>query len=509
MKTSFISVILLSGSLLCYCHNPSKHLAMNAQEKDRQPVVAGQFYPADSAELTKMLSEFFKGAPKPTKNKHIRALVAPHAGYVFSGAVAAASYNQLNPEVEYQRIFILASSHRISFGKASIYNQGDYFTPIGRVQVDRNLATQLIEQHDIFVYNPDAHNMEHSIEVQLPFLQYHLKKPFKIVPIVLGTHLPATCEKIAEILAPYFNRDNLFILSSDFSHYPAYEDAVKADHRTADAFCSNRPDLYLQTLKQNEQMHIPGLVTSMCAWPSALTLLYMTQKSRSLEFHQVKYQNSGDIRLYGDHSSVVGYYAIEITEKDADKKQKPSCTLSEQEKKILLEISRETLESYLRSHTIPDIPDTRLTGHLKEQHGAFVTLRNGEQLRGCIGSFEPDKPLYQLIQSLSISSATHDTRFLPVQSRELNHIHIEISVLTPMQKIDDIQQIVLGKHGIYIKKGYRSGTFLPQVATETGWDLEEFLGHCARDKAGLGWTGWKNADIYVYEAIVFEEKQKD
>jgi len=139
------------------------------------------------------------------------------------------------------------------------------------------------------------------------------------------------------------------------------------------------------------------------------------------------------------------------------------------------------------------------------QTGAFVSLKKKGKLRGCIGTFKPDAPLYNLIQTMTIASATEDTRFLPVQANELKDIDIEISVLTPMKRINDVSKIVLGKHGIYIKKDGRSGTFLPQVATETGWTLEEFLGHCARDKAGIGWDGWKNAEVYTYEAIVFKE----
>jgi len=128
-------------------------------------------------------------------------------------------------------------------------------------------------------------------------------------------------------------------------------------------------------------------------------------------------------------------------------------------------------------------------------------------LRGCIGRFEPDEPLYRVVQEMAIAAATEDYRFPPVTPQELGELDIEISVLTPLRKISSIDEIQLGRHGIYIKKGGRAGTFLPQVATETGWSKEEFLGYCARDKAGLGWNGWKDADIYVYEALVFSEQE--
>jgi AmmeMemoRadiSam system protein A len=126
-------------------------------------------------------------------------------------------------------------------------------------------------------------------------------------------------------------------------------------------------------------------------------------------------------------------------------------------------------------------------------------------LRGCIGTFRQDQPLWQNVMEMAQSAAFNDPRFSPLSFDELNKIDIEISVLTPLKKIKSIDEIQLGKHGIYIKKGLRSGTFLPQVATETGWTLEEFLGHCAQDKAGIGYYGWKDPDteIYIYEAIIF------
>jgi hypothetical protein len=148
-----------------------------------------------------------------------------------------------------------------------------------------------------------------------------------------------------------------------------------------------------------------------------------------------------------------------------------------------------------------------LTAALKTPCGAFVTLTKHDMLRGCIGRFDAPDPLFEVVRQMAIASATQDSRFDPVAPGELRDIEIEISVLSPMEKISSIDRIQLGKHGIYIRKGMRSGTFLPQVATETGWTREEFLGHCARDKAGIGWDGWKDADLYIYEALVFSERE--
>lgn len=473
---------------------------MQSNKKDRQPAVAGSFYPSDAAELRKMVSGFLASA-KPDQTKGlVRAILVPHAGYVFSGGVAASGYNQLNPDQAYKRVFVLASSHRVSFGKASVYAQGDFITPLGRVTVDTEVANDLIKHSKAFTDNPEAHISEHSIEVQLPFLQCRLKMPFKIVPIVLGTQVPSVCEDIADALRPYFSSENLFIVSADFSHYPAYSDAVRVDSITAKAFCSNSSAELIKAIRDNGNLGIPELATSMCAWPAGLTLLYLTQGYRSLLFEKIEYKNSGDIKMYGDKGSVVGYNAICISEPMVS-----DFNLTDADKEQLLRIARTTIDTYIKTRKAPPLNPAGYSGNLKAKAGAFVTLKIDGNLRGCIGSFEPNVPLYQVIQEMSIASSTQDNRFQPVTEKELEAIHIEISVLTPMRKIKDFREIQLGKHGIYIKKGFQSGTFLPQVATETGWTLEEFLGHCSLDKARIGWTGWKDADIYIYEALIFEE----
>ena len=181
-------------------------------------------------------------------------------------------------------------------------------------------------------------------------------------------------------------------------------------------------------------------------------------------------------------------------------------TLTDNEKQTLLVLARKTINEFIRNKQRPSVDPKDITETLKRPCGAFVTLQAQGELRGCIGTFRAEKELYQTIQDMAISSATNDYRFNPVTAKEINGLEIEISVLTPMRKISSIDEIVIGKHGIYVKKDNKAGTLLPQVATERGWTKEEFLGYCSRDKAGLGWNGWKDAEIYVYEALVFSEK---
>ncbi len=469
---------------------------------DRHPAVAGQFYPSDPNELKLTLKALFTKA-KPSKNLHnLIALIVPHAGYIYSGEVAASALNQIDLKRKYDNIFIIGSSHYLTFDGASIYTQGDFITPLGTVKVNTDFAKKLINQSDVFNDRIDVHLKEHGLEVQLPFLQYKLKSEFKIVPIIIGTQSPDVCKRIGDQLQPYLNPKNLFIISTDFSHYPPYDKAVKVDKITADAIMKNSFANLISILKANEQSNIQNLATSLCGWTSVLTLLSMTEKNLDVSFELVEYKNSGDSE-YGDKSKVVGYNAIAIYLKE--RKSRIQFSLSEKDKKDLLAIARNTLVKYLKDGNILEVDTTKLSENVKTNCGAFVTLRKYRELRGCIGRFEPNEPLYKVVQQMAIAAATEDYRFPQVQANELKELDIEISVLTPMRKINSIDEIELGKHGIYIKKGLRSGTFLPQVANETGWSREEFLSHCAQEKAGIGWDGWKDADIYIYEAMVFSE----
>ncbi len=475
------------------------------RNQNRQPAVAGQFYPADPLELKTLLESLFAHAePRKTTSPAI-ALISPHAGYVYSGTVAASSFHQLDPSKQYDNIFLLGSSHHVAFEGASIYSIGDFVTPLGIVPVNTTLSQKLIIEHSCFISRDDAHAQEHSLEVQLPFLQYRMKKSFKIVPIVLGTDSPDQCREIAEALRPYFTPNNLFVISTDFSHYPDYDHAKDVDRESATALVSGSPEKFIQALVRNSKKGIPNLATSACGWTSILTLLYLTNSNPAFTYTPIVYKNSGDTDK-GDKAKVVGYHSIIITQREKASQQQ--FNLTEKDKQTLLSIARTTLDRYVRTRTVPAIDTAGFSSQLITHCGAFVTLNKNHQLRGCIGRFSPDIPLYEVVQQMAIASSTQDTRFSPVKPEELNEITVEISVLTPMKKINSPDELTLGKHGVYLRKGDRSGTFLPQVATETGWSKEEFLGHCARDKAGLGWDGWKDADLFVYEAIVFDEHSK-
>jgi MEMO1 family protein len=475
---------------------------------DRQPYAAGRFYPADKETLTKDLTGLFDNCKKTLDSWDIRAIISPHAGYDYSGKTAAAAFSSIPRSSVFKNIFIIGSSHVMYFDGASVYNSGDYITPLGKVTVNREIANKLIKDNKVFNFPTNAHLQEHSIEVQLPFIQYYFKNKQQIVPVIIGTDDENTVKKIAAALRPWFTPENLFIISSDFSHYPAYKDAVENDNLTAISIMSGNPQIFLNTLNKNSAKHIPGLVTSMCGWTSGLTLLYLAEGNKDLEFKLIDYSNSGDSPNVGK-DQVVGYNAIALIEKKQNAVLKHqfenSFSFSEEEKKQLFVIAKNSIRSMLYDNKKFIIDEKSIPDNLKKPLGAFVTLKINGALRGCIGRFISSEPLFNVVQASAISSAFEDPRFSPLTKEEYKKTDIEITVLGPLKKINNINEIVLGKHGIYIKKGSRSGTMLPQVAIENGWTVEEFLGFTSRDKAGLGWDGWKDAEISIYEGVVLED----
>ena len=462
----------------------------------RPATQANRFYTGNAVELSEEVDSFLALHNGKPVCESLAAIIVPHAGYYFSGNVAASAYMSIPVDKAYKRIFLLGPSHHEWLDGASVNTEADYYaTPLGMVKVDSELAQKLTEEDSVFSYQPKAHDREHCLEVQLPFLQRRLDEVPPIVPIIISTNDFRKLKRIAEVLKPYFTDENLFIVSSDFSHYPAYQDACEVDARTGKAIESGDVEQFIAVLEENARSGIKNLATSACGELAIATLMLMLDSN-----YQVKhllYQNSGDVDNH-DSRRVVGYHAFAIirgTEKEF--------TLSDEEKQVLKEIALASIRDSLagKRMKLPAFNSDYPT--LNSKCGAFVSLHKHGHLRGCIGHFGEDVPLHQIVAKMARAAAFEDPRFMPVRKEELNDLDIEISVLTPMRRIQSLDEFELHRHGIYIRKGYRSGTYLPQVADEVNWTKEEFVSHCAQDKAGIGWDGWKDAELYVYEAIVF------
>jgi len=483
-----------------------KKMAKNKGQKEliRKPAVAGTFYPQNPVQLSQMIAEFFNRVKKEDVSGEIVALISPHAGYVYSGQVAAYGYKLLEG-LKFDVVVVIAPSHTLPFSGSSVYNGAIYQTPLGKIEVDKKLAKKVAEQNKDVFLSEKGHTLggsrdEHSLEVQLPFLQIVLGE-FKLVPVVMGDQDWESSKALGDALAKVLKDKNaLIVASSDLSHFHPYDFAVKLDKIVMEHVNSFDPEGLFDDLSK-------GVCEACGGGPMIATML--ASKALGADKSLVlKYANSGDVT--GDHSGVVGYMSAVLfnsgNKPKGEKIEKEEVGLdsglSERDKKILTDIAKRTIECKVKGEPLPEFKiDSEI---LKEKRGAFVTIEKHGNLRGCIGYIEAIKPLYITIQEMAEAAALKDPRFPPVTEDELKDLEIEISVLTPLKKIKDIDKIQIGKHGLYMKGGFYSGLLLPQVATDYGWDKETFLQQTCL-KAGMESNCWKDkeTEIYIFSADIF------
>ncbi len=318
-------------------------------------------------------------------------------------------------------------------------------------------------------------------------------------------------KRFAQVLADNLGRDDILVISTDMSHYPSYEDANRIDHKTLEAIEEMDLSRLVGHIRKVQAQHVPQEETLLCGIDGVKTMLELCNILGDTGARVLKYANSGDVEI-GDKSRVVGYssvifYIPDSLEKKGEEIMKDEY-LNKEEKKKLLAIAR---YSIIEAVTGKKQPEVKITGErLKENCGAFVTIKEHGQLRGCIGYIIAVKPLYETVKDVAASAAINDYRFRPVSGDELDKLKLEISVLTPLKRIKEIDEIELGRDGLYMKRGVNSGLLLPQVATEYGWDRKAFLEQTCR-KAGLAIDAWKDksTEIYIFSAEVFDEKDTE
>ena len=451
----------------------------------RTAKLAGSWYPKDPAALSRLLDHFLKNVRMPeVPDGEVLAIIAPHAGYPFSGQVAAYAY-KLIQDKNYDSVVILSPSHQLGFDGCSIYPKGGYETPLGIASIDEPLAAELSKATG-YGYIPQAHQAEHAVEIQVPFVQTVLPQA-KIVPVVMGIPKKATILRLTEGLKKVLAQKNVLVIAStDLSHFFPKEEANERDNKTIALIQDFKTNELIRKCERGENIMCGG-------GPVATTLLFGKERSR---VKILRYSDSSQVSQ--DTTRVVGYLAAALVSAPATKE----FWLSEREKQELLKLAASTVSLFVRGEKIPEYKPA--SANLLEKCGAFVTLKKRGQLRGCIGFIEPVVPLYQAVMQAGIYAACRDSRFLPVSEDELDGLEVEISVLTPLKKIDNPNLVTVGKHGLVIEKGGKRGLLLPQVAVEHNWTRETFLERVSL-KAGLPKDAWRfGADLYVFEAIVFE-----
>lgn len=465
----------------------------------------GLWYPNTSAKLAEVVDNYLANIKDQPVSGKIIGLISPHAGYRFCGQVMAHSYNQIKGK-NFDTVILVGASHHYSFPGVAVYDSGVFRNPLGDVEVDSVIANQLIKQNSAIKAYLAPHIPEHSLENQIPFLQRTLKN-FKIVPILISDQSKQNCDMLSNALANVLKGKNvLLIASTDMTHYPVYDQAVKADKFTISALETMNSDEMRKRLNEYMKKGINELHCMLCGEGAVFVVMDTAKKLGANSVKVLKYANSGDVPE-GSKDRVVGYMSAVFYESEKKNTSSLDAPLNEEQQKILLKLARDTIETYLKTgkRINFETDDERL----KVKQGAFVTLRKHGNLRGCIGHILPVEPLCDTVIDMAIASATEDPRFRRVTLDEMKDIDIEISVLSVPRRVKSADEIELGKHGVIVSKGMRKGVFLPQVATETGWDKVTFLEHLCADKAGLPKDAWKDKDtvLEVFTAQLFEEEK--
>jgi AmmeMemoRadiSam system protein B/AmmeMemoRadiSam system protein A len=479
-----------------------------AQSRDsgkiRPPAVAGSFYTDDPDELAQTVDELLAGVEGRKVSGRLVALVSPHAGYVYSGHVAAESYALLRGR-EIDRVVVISPSHVESFRGAAVYDGDGYATPLGVVAVDTEFAARMAEASPAIALSGNGHDHargargEHALEIQLPFLQRVLGDDFQLVPVVMGDRKYETCRALGVALADLIGDDDatIVVASSDLSHFHDYDEAVRLDKQVLSSIESW--DYY--SLSRN----FGTRTWEACGGGPIVAAMMASERLGADRATLLKYANSGDVPA-GDRDRVVGYSAFAITAGvDSADGTGLDLALTPREKEKLLALARRSVEAAVHDGKLAEFDQVE-TGPLSDPLGAFVTLNKEGQLRGCIGYVVPMKPLQETVRDVAAYAAIRDRRFVPVSEEELSQLEYEVSVLSPLRRMTDMAQIEVGTHGLLIKQRDFEGLLLPQVAAERGWDRVTFLRQTCQ-KAGLPPDAWKDpeSDVFMFSALVFGE----
>ena len=468
----------------------------------RRPTSAGLFYPADPVLLRSMILEMLEG-PSRLVSGSIKSLIVPHAGYSYSGKTAACAYREIRQSA-FKRVIVIAPSHRETFRGISIYSGDIYQSPLGEIEVDRIYCELLEEKCTVAKISDKGHRVapgsqfgEHALEVQLPFLQCALGE-FKLVPLIMGQQDLGTAARLGLALAALGDdEETLIVASSDLSHFHTYEKARGMDSR------------FLEALQQFDYFTLSHFLESgeieACGGGAVLAALIASENMGAEICEVLEYKNSGDIDS-ATRDRVVGYASAMLVKNSEKSNKTITSWLTEEEKAFLLDLARISVESAV-SGGENKILEELIPEKFLEKGAVFVTLTEDGSLRGCIGSIIPHDMLYRAVASAAVSAALHDPRFRPVTTKDLPDLSYDISVLSRFKLVAEIEEILVGKHGLLIQSGYNKGLLLPQVAAEHSWDRVTFLQQTCI-KASLPRDAWMDpsTDLFVFSASVFSSQ---
>ncbi|MFL6580832.1 MAG: AmmeMemoRadiSam system protein B [Burkholderiales bacterium] len=436
----------------------------------RAPAVAGSFYPYAVAELQTQLDGMLAFTPSTASEPAMpKALIVPHAGYVYSGLVAASAYAVLRPfRKNIARVVLLGPTHRKAVRGLALPASTAFATPLGQVPIDTDAATGLRAMPQICT-SEEVHALEHSLEVHLPFLQRVLDR-FQLVPLAVGD---ASTEEVAQVLnALWGGEETLIVVSSDLSHYLPYDRAREVDEQTASMVLGLEPHLDHQR----------------ACGATPVNGLLQVARERGLRPQLLDLRNSGDTA--GDRNRVVGYASFAFYPAAVRPQRESGTTESAVDGKLLVSHARASIASQFGLHF--SVRDS--AAFLHKPGASFVTLKSGSELRGCIGTLTAHRELVDDVRANACAAAFKDPRFAPLRFDELSSIRVEVSLLSELERMhfqseaDALEQMRPGIDGLMLEFDSHRGTFLPQV-WENLPEPRRFLGELKR-KAGLPADFW-------------------
>jgi AmmeMemoRadiSam system protein B/AmmeMemoRadiSam system protein A len=545
MRAYFARLVLVALVVLAPLGRGRPSIAATAEKQPQKvmgPAVAGLFYPLEEKELAKRVDELLAEA-KPQRLGRLRALVCPHAGYEYSGKTAAIGYKQV-AGLDVRTVIILGPSHTAIFQGAAVADADAYRTPLGLVPISAKAAE--LGRLKPFALRPPCevhrpkwwerapeelpafgeetpHTWEHSVEVQLPFLQRVLPH-FEVVPVVFGEVDP---EAAADALLKILDDRTLLVASSDLTHYLPYETAKTIDTTTVRAVCS----LSVEWFEEEEAgWEARANLQLACGKDPILTVMHVARK-KGWKAKLLDYRNSGDTA--GAKDAVVGYAAIAFYEPEAapapgtpapaaaatSAGRQPAARRANEysaaQRKFLLDLARKAVAAAAAGKEPPHPDAAAWAEKFQQPRACFVTLKKNHQLRGCVGTVFPRFPLYDAVLFAARSAAVEDHRFEPVKPEELPQIEIEVSVLTLPERVkfhspgELLARLRPGVDGVVLRVGSHQGLFLPQVWEQLP-DKKEFLNRLAEEKAGLEPTAWQQPDakVLTYQVEAFSEESE-
>jgi MEMO1 family protein len=480
-------------AFLCFCFSLNAFSLPNVKNSD----LSGKWYSSNSYLLKLKINNYLSKAKLENYDADIVALIVPHAGLSYSGQSAAYAFKAVKKK-KISTVIVVGFSHRANYDGIAVLDYDGLRTPLGVLACDRELADKIVSLNKKIYKDNLAFDNENSVEMILPFAQIVFKDA-KVLLLAIGKQSYENSQLLGEALAELVNnrQDILIVASTDMSHYLPKPLASKTDDSSESYIKAMDPEsLYKKCYGQNR----------MCGTGAVVAVMIAAKKLGADKVHVLNRSNSA--RTNSDKEKVVGYLsAAFVNSKRQTKKEERAVDniISEQNRKDLLSLARKTLSLYVNEGETLQWKNDNPT--FDQVTGVFVTLHKNKRLRGCVGNIIGRKPLYQGVIDMAIS-ASEDHRFPKVSKDELDKIDIEISMLTPLKKIDDPDKIIMGKHGVLVKSFFKSGVYLPQVATETGWTRDEFMNSLCGQKAGMEADAWKTGkcEIYIFSAEVFGEK---